>query len=187
MALRRNRPWFPARVGVSRRALPDLPLFLVQVSSVSSTSSPVTRAAERRALRRAVAGHAGDAAHGARQPPIVELQGTGQVGACPGVSAVPFGSHGGQFPDGVDVAGPAVRELVAAVVLAEHGVGPAPQVSQLGVVGVAIQADPVGCGGSARGSGSEGVGDGLGQLVETGGQIQVGVQPGLIEPFVESV
>jgi len=61
------------------------------------------------------------------------------------------------------------------------------QVGQLGVVGVAVQADPVGCGGSARGSGSEGVGDGLGQLVETGGQVRIGVKPGLIEPFVESV
>jgi len=54
-------------------ALPDLPLFLAQVSSVSRTSSPVTGAAERCALRRAVAGHAGDAAHGAGQPAVVEL------------------------------------------------------------------------------------------------------------------
>ena len=60
-----------------------------------------------------------------------------------------------------------------------------PQVGQLGVVGVAVQADPVGRGGSARGSGVEGVGDGLGQLLEPGGQVQVGVKPGLVEPFVE--
>ena len=72
MVLRRNRPWFPARVGVSRRVT-GLPLLLAQVSSVSRTSSPVTGAAERRALRRAVAGHAGDAANGAGQPAVVEL------------------------------------------------------------------------------------------------------------------
>jgi hypothetical protein len=42
-----------------------------------------------------------------------------------------------------------------------------------------------GRGGPARGSGIEGVGDGLGQLVEPSGQVQVGVQPGQVEPFVE--
>ena len=76
-------------------------------------------------------------------------------------------------------------QLVAAVVLAEHGVGPPPQVGQLSVVGVAVQADPVRGGGSARGSGVEGVGDGLGQFLEPGGQVQVGVEPGLVEPFVD--
>lgn len=70
------------------------PLFLAQVLSVSGTSSPVTGAAERRALRHAVAGDVGDAAHGAGQPPVVELQGPGQVGACPAVGAVPFGGQG---------------------------------------------------------------------------------------------
>ena len=38
------------------------------------------------ALRRAFAGDAGDAAHGARQPPVMEFRGPGQVGAgraCP--------------------------------------------------------------------------------------------------------
>ena len=55
------------------------------------------------------------------------------------------------------------------------------------MVGVAVQADPVGRGGSARGSGVEGVGDGLGQVLEPGGQVQVGVKPGLVEPFVEGV
>jgi hypothetical protein len=78
----------------------------------------------------------------------------------------------------VDVTGPAFGELVAAVVLAEHGVGPPLQVGQPCVVDVAVQADPAGRGGPARGSGIEGVGDGLGQLVEPGGQVQVGVQPG---------
>ncbi len=58
-------------------------------------------------MRHACAGDAGDAAHGAGQPPVVELQGPGQVGASPAVGAVPFGGQGGQFPDGMDVAGPA--------------------------------------------------------------------------------
>ena len=72
----------------------------------------------------------------------------------------------GQFPDGVDVGGPAVPELVAAVVLAEHGVGPLPQVGQPRVVGVGVQADPVRGSGPARGGGVERVGDGLGQVLE---------------------
>ena len=79
------------------------------------------------------------------------------------------------------------RELVAAVVLAEHGLGPPPQVGQPGGVGVAVQADPVRGGGAARGSGVERVGDGLGQLLEPGGQVQVGVEPGLVEPGVDGV
>jgi hypothetical protein len=85
----------------------------------------------------------------------------------------------------VDVAGPAVGELVAAVLLAEHGVGPPQQVGQLSVVDVAVQADPIRRGGSARGSSVEGVGDSPGEFLEPGGEVQVGVEPGLVEPFVE--
>ena len=73
-------------------------------------------------------------------------------------------------------------QLVAAVVLAEHGVGPPPQVGQPRVVGVAVQADPVRGSGPARGGGVERVGDGLGQVLEPGGQVQVGAEPGLVEP-----
>ena len=50
--------------------------------------------------------------------------------ACAAVGAVPLGGQGGQFPDGVDMTGPAVSELVATVVLAEHGVGPETQVNR---------------------------------------------------------
>jgi hypothetical protein len=69
-------------------------LFLAQLLAVPGTSSPVTGAAEHRALRQAVASDVGDAAHGAGQPPVVELQGPGQVGACPAVGAVPLGGQG---------------------------------------------------------------------------------------------
>src|SRR6516164_11674234 len=96
------------------------PACAARVSAVSGTSSPITGAAEQHALRHALAGDAGDAPHGAGQPAVMELQGPRQVGACAAVGAVPLGGQGGQFPDGVDVAGPAGQELVAAVVLAEH-------------------------------------------------------------------
>jgi len=84
----------------------------------------------------------------------------------------------------MDVAGPAVPQLVAAVVLAEHGVGPLAQVGQPRMVSVAVQADPIRRGRPARSGGVEGVGDSLGQILEPGGQVQVGAEPGLIQPFV---
>jgi Domain of unknown function (DUF397) len=90
-----NRPWFPARVRDSPERLSGFDLlFLAQVLAVPGTSNPVTGAAEHRALRQAVASDVGDAAHGAGQPSVVELQGPGQVGACPAVGAVPFGGQG---------------------------------------------------------------------------------------------
>jgi hypothetical protein len=69
-------------------------------------------------------------------------------------------------------------------VLAERGIGPPLQVGQPGGVGVAVQADPVRGGGSARGGGVERVGDGLGQFLEPSSQVQVGAEPGLVEPGV---
>jgi hypothetical protein len=51
-------------------------------------------------------------------------------GACPGVGPVPFRGQSGKFLHGVDVAGPALGELVTDVLLAEHSVGPLPQVGQ---------------------------------------------------------
>jgi hypothetical protein len=39
----------------------------------------------------------------------------------------PCGRQDGEFPDGVDVAGPAIPQLIAGVVLAQHGVGLLPQ------------------------------------------------------------
>jgi hypothetical protein len=41
--------------------------------------------------------------------------------------------------------------------------------------------------GPARGSGVEGVGDSPGEFFEPGGQVQIGVQPGLVEPFVDGL
>jgi hypothetical protein len=70
-------------------------------------------------------------------------------------------------------------------VLAEHGVGPLPQLGQPRVVRVAVQADPERSGGPARGGRLQGVGDGLGQVLELGGQVQAGADPGLVEPFVD--
>ncbi len=87
--------------------------------------SPGTAA--RDAFRHACPGDGGDAAHGAGEPAVVELQGAGQVGPVAAVGVVPCGGQGGQFPDGVDVASPAVPQLVPAVMLAEHGIGPLPQ------------------------------------------------------------
>jgi hypothetical protein len=55
----------------------------------------------------------------------------------------------------VEVVGPAVPELVAAVVLAEHGIGPPPQLGQPRGVGVTVQADPVRGGRPAGGGGVE--------------------------------
>jgi hypothetical protein len=90
-----NRPSFPAQVRDSPERVSGFDLlFLAQVLAVPGPSSPVTGAAEHRALRQAVASDVGDAAHGAGQPPVVELQGPGQVGACPAVGAVPFGGQG---------------------------------------------------------------------------------------------
>ena len=62
---------------------------------------------------------------------------------------------------------------------AEQGVGPTPQVGQLGVVGVAVQADPVRGGGAQGRLGLQRVGDGLGRLVEPAAQVQVGAESGL--------
>ena len=59
----------------------------------------------------------------------MELQDAGQVGAVAAVGVVPCG-QGGEPSDGVDVAGPAVPELVAGVLLARHCIGP-PQPGQL--------------------------------------------------------
>ena len=103
----------------------------------------------RDAFRHACPGDVGDAAHGAGEPAVVELQGAGQVGALAAVGVVPGGGHGRQFPDGVDVAGPALPHLVAAVVPAEHGIGPLPQLGQLRPMRLPVQADPVRGGGTA--------------------------------------
>ena len=83
-------------------------------------------AAAHGAFRDAWPGDGGDAAHGAGEPAVVELQRAGQVGSFAAVDAVPFGGQRGQFPDGVDMAGPAVPQLVPGVVLAQYGIGPPP-------------------------------------------------------------
>src|SRR5690242_19047867 len=50
----------------------------------------------------------------------------------------------------MDVAGPAVPQFIAAVVLAQHGIGPLPQLGELGAEGLLVQADPVGRDGTRR-------------------------------------
>jgi hypothetical protein len=120
-------------------------------------------------VRHALAGDGGDAAYGTGQPPVVELQSPGQVGTRAIVGVVPLGGQGGQLPHGVNMAGPALPELVTAIVLAEHGVGPSPQVGQARMVGVTVQADPVRGGGPAQSGRVERVGDRLGQVLEPGG------------------
>jgi hypothetical protein len=59
------------------------------------------------------------------------------------------------------------------------------EVGQPRAVDVGVQADPGRGSGPARGSGVESIGDGPGEFLEPGGQVQAGVQPGLVEPFIE--
>src|SRR5690349_18246084 len=154
-------------------------------SAVSGTSSPVVGSPEHHAVRHALAGDGGDAAHGAGQPAIVELQGPGQVRAWPAVGAVPFGGQGGQLPDGVDVAWPAVPQLVAAVVLAQHGVSPPPQLGQPRVVGVVVQAYPGGSGRSTGSDGFQGGGDCPGEFLEASDEVQAVADTSAIEPLAD--
>ena len=84
------------------------------------------------------------------EPPVVELQGAGQVRTFAAVDVVPFCGQGGQFPDGLDMAGPAVPQLITRIVLAQHRVGPPPQPGQLCIEGLAVQADPARGRGTAR-------------------------------------
>jgi hypothetical protein len=69
----------------------------------------------------------------------------------------------------------------------EHGVGPPTQVGQPGGVGVAVQADPVRGGGATSAGNVERVRDGLGQFLESCGEIEAGLEAGLVEPFVDGV
>ena len=115
----------------------------------------------------------------------MELQGAAQVGARAAIGMVPSGGQGGQFPDGVDVAGPAVPQLIAAVVAAEHGISPLPQLVQLRRVGLAVQADPTWGGGTAGCGGVQCVGRCLGEFLEASGEIQIADNPGAVEPLAE--
>jgi hypothetical protein len=71
----------------------------------------------------------------------------------------------------MDMARPAVPQLIAGVVLAQHGIGPPPQLGELRAEGLAVQADPVGGGGALGRGGIQGVGDGTGEFLEAGGEI----------------
>ena len=128
------------------------------------------RPGEGDALGVAPAGDVGDAAHGAGQPPVVEFEGPVEVGALAVVGAVPFGGQGGQFPDGVGVVGPAFGELVAAVLAAQDGVGPLPELGEPGRVVFGAEADPGGGGGPVR-LGVEGLGDGAGEFGDLVGEV----------------
>jgi hypothetical protein len=70
-------------------------------------------------------------------------------------------------------------------VLAQHGVGPPPQLSQPRVVGVVVQADP---GGSGRSTGSDGVqggGDCPGEFLEASDEVHIITNPGAVEPLAD--
>ena len=56
---------------------------------------------------------------------------------------------------------------------------------QLRRVGRAIQADPGRGGGAARRGGVQGVGDGLGKVLEAGGEVQIAAKPGPVEALVD--
>ena len=127
----------------------------------------------------------GDTVHGAWEPAVVEIQGAAQIGARAAVGMVPSGGQGRQFPDGVDMAGPAVPQLIAAVVLAEHGIGPLPQLVQLRRIGLAVQADPARGGRTAGRGGVQRVGRYLGEFLKASGEIQIADNPGTVEPLAE--
>jgi hypothetical protein len=118
-------------------------------------------------------GHAVDAAHGAGKPAVVELQGAAQVGALATVGVMPRGRQGGQFPDGVDVARPAIPRFITRVVLAQHGIGLVPQLSELRIEGLPVRAEPERGGGAAGCGGVQCVGNDLGEFLDTGGEVQL--------------
>jgi hypothetical protein len=68
---------------------------------------------------------------------------------------------------------------------AEHGIGPLPQFIELCGVGQAVQADPAGRGGAAGCGGIQCTGDGLGEFLEAGAQVQVAAEPGAVEALIE--
>jgi hypothetical protein len=82
------------------------------------------------------------------------------------------------------VAGPAVPQLVADVVLAQHGIDPPPQLGELGAKALPVQADPVGRGRAARRGGIQNVSDGLSEFLEPGGEVQAAAKPGLVETLI---
>ncbi len=59
--------------------------------------------------------------------------------------------------------------------LAQHGIGPAPQLSELRIEGLPVQAEPERGGGSAECGGVQCVGNDLGEFLEAGGEVQVAV------------
>jgi hypothetical protein len=58
-------------------------------------------------------------------------------------------------------------------VLAQHGIGPVPQLGELRIEGLPVQAEPErGCWSAGRG-GVQCVGHGLGEFLDAGGNVQV--------------
>jgi len=115
----------------------------------------------------------------------MKLQGAAQVGALAAVGMMPCGGQRGQFPNSVDVVRPAVPQLIAGVVQAQHGIRPPPQLGELGAKGLPVQANPVGRGRTARRGGTQSIGDGLSEFFEPGGEVQAAAKPGLVKPLVD--
>jgi hypothetical protein len=59
------------------------------------------------------------------------------------------------------------------------------QLGQLRRICLAVQADPAGGGGAAGCGGVQGVGDGLGEVLEAGDEVQVALEPGAVEALAE--
>jgi hypothetical protein len=69
--------------------------------------------------------------------------------------------------------------------LAQHGIGPAPQLGELRIEGLPVQVEPGRrCGAAGRG-GVQYVGKDLGEFLDAGGEVQVVVQPGPVETIVD--
>jgi len=128
---------------------PQLADLAFGLGAQTANAGPSPGAATHGAFRQAGAGDGRDSTHSAGQPTVVELQGAAQIGALAAVGVMPCGGQRGQFLYGMDVARPAVPQLVAGVVLTQHGIGPPPQLGELGTEGMPVQADPVGRSGAA--------------------------------------
>jgi hypothetical protein len=119
----------------------------------------------------AVPGGFGDAAHRARQPPVLPLQCQRQIGPVAVVGLLPPGCDGAQLPKGLLVSLPAAGQFVATAVdpAGDQDLGnPSAEGGQLAGAAGAVQVVPAGRGRAARGGRVEGVGDLRGQRLEPG-------------------
>ena len=69
--------------------------------------------------------------------------------------------------------------------LAQYGIDPTPQLGELRSKGLAVQADPARYGWAARSGSVQHGSDRPGKLLEAGDEVQVAVEPGPVEAFVD--